>query len=221
MPTGSFQCSCPTWSFEQFVDAYVAEGLCYWPSRVGPFQHPCTHTPLPGSQTSPAYVVVLGRKEFPAPTLHSCRGSGALGSQGLMAFASILPLEAVGLCLVTLAGRRVSYSFSPGANRFCFYSDCGSKRVCCPSPTNFPSKEGFASFERRVQEAAGFHACPLAAPSHLCHQGDSGLLPTPVGTAWREAHAKLLESECRLLLCLGSWVSWTETLIHTQPLGTC
>lgn len=110
MPAGIFQCSCSTLSFEQFVDACATERICYWPSRVGAFQHPCTRTPLPGSQTSPASVVALGREEFPAPASHSCSGSGALGSQGLTAFASALPLES-SRSLSAYFGRKESFLF--------------------------------------------------------------------------------------------------------------
>lgn len=41
---------------------------------------------------------------------------GAQGNQGLMAFASALPPEAMSLCLVTLTGTRESPAPSPGAS---------------------------------------------------------------------------------------------------------
>lgn len=78
-----------------------------------------------------------------SPAAKHCIGGGswegecflprAQGNLGLVAFASALPPEA-DLCLVTLTGRRVSYSLSPGANRFYFCPGSRSRRFAAPLP---------------------------------------------------------------------------------------
>lgn len=88
---------------------------------------------------------------------------GAQGNQGLIAFASALPLEAVDLCLITLAGRRAFPTLSSqGQTGFASTLAMGVRGFAAP----LPAAEGFASFARRVQEVAEFHTCFPATADH-------------------------------------------------------
>lgn len=85
-------------------------------------------------------------------------------------------------------------------------------------------KEGFASFGRRVWEAAGFftpvHQRQL---SHHHTRATEWCCPTPVtlvGTGWRPAQTCLRVSADSCCV-RGCWLSQTEGLACTQPSRTC
>lgn len=146
------------------------------------------HLSLPGSQTVPC-ICGGSRERVSCPCFAMVQDPGAQGKQGLIAFASALPPEAVDLCLVTLARRRAFPTLSSqGQTGFASILAMGARGFAAP----LPAAEGFASFARRVQEVAEFHTCFSATADHARATKADSLVHCPtsftlVGTGRRPA----------------------------------
>lgn len=167
--------SCPILHLRHIVSLGLRDGV--FPASP--------NTPSPGSRALPCICGGFWEEEGLLPLhwvadlcLALVQDPGAQGNQGLMAFASALPPEAMSLCLVTLTGTRESPAPSCSLPRG-FYAP-GSRRVCCPFPCSlrllFPLRGG--SWKR-----AGFQACPPAVAHHLLPVTFCSLVP-PMGTLW-------------------------------------
>lgn len=167
------------------------------------------HTSLfPAAKHCLASVLALGKERVPCPCFALVQDPGAQGNQGLIAFASALLPEAVGLCLVTLAGRRAFPTFS-SQGQTGFVSTLAMRARGFAAP--LPAAEGFASFARRVQEVAGFHTCFPATADHThATKGDSLVCcPTSVtlvGTGQRPAQ-NCLQVSADSCCVWSSWLS--------------
>lgn len=115
----------------------------------------------------------LSEGKFPAPALHSCSVSGALGSQGLMAFASALPLES-SRSLSVYFGRKESFLFLLPRGKqvlllLCLWEQEGLLPLSHKRKALLPLRGVF----RQQQDFMPVPQQQPVTPSQVCHQGDS------------------------------------------------